>query len=308
MRRTSKVVPYSAVLEDEDALIMANPIIVEELPSPADREVDSSPPPSDEEEVLSCSRERRMFIVILIVAISIITYLLGVVLINVWVNANNRRVVALFGDSLIQIPSEQHYLSYHLAADLYYIKQHHQTEVFYFGHGGYKIADLRAVMHDKLFHRFDYSSAFTWRHAGPPDAVILYWDSDVNPGPHDGTTPLTNATLTAYVHNLHYVLEQLKSHCKVVIMGGPTLSGELPRGQNHLDAYLDHYVILNSQIAEALNVTYINTRDAYFDNLPDDWDQSSGYLTTDGEHPNRRGSTLLRTLFRKALLAADELW
>lgn len=235
-------------------------------------------------------------------------YVIGAIFINIWVVQPNRRVIELYGDSLVAIPTDDYYLDYHLYTDLYYLKKHFNPEVSAWGHGGYRISDLRRELHSKVFHRFDYSTVFTWRLAGPPDAVILYWDSDVDPGPKDGSDPMNNDTVAAYLNTLYDVLGDLKNRVGTVIMAGPTLVGELPRGMNAKDDTLDYYAQLNNETAAMFNVTYINTRDLYFANLPEGWNKSSGYLTRDGEHPNRRGSTLLREAFRKALLQENDLW
>lgn len=235
-------------------------------------------------------------------------YLAGVIGINVWVNVPNRRTVHIYGDSLVWHACDYYHLAYHLGNDLYYNKQAYRPEVTSWGYSLYRIGDLRNALHQHALRRFDYSTIFTWKLTQPPDAVILYWDSDVNPGPRDGSSAMANSSISRYLMDLNWVIEKLQANCKVVILAGPTLTGELPRGQNPLDAQLDYYTNLNQQTAARYNITFINTRDWYFANLPAGWNHFSGWLTVDGEHPNRRGSTMLRTVFRKALLAAEELW
>lgn len=254
---------------------------------------------------LDCLKSERCLWWIKRVSITIISlYLLGVVFINIWVNLPNRKVIQLFGDSLIGVPCEEYSMNYHIQNDLYYFDN--IPEVTYYGQGGARIADLRSVLDSEVLHRFDYSTIFQFHYAKPADAIILYWDSDVNPGPRNGENPLDPDAISAYLSNLYYVLDQLTHNIDIVIMAGPTLSGELPRGQNPLDSALDYYVELNNATAAMYNITYINTRDIFFSALPADWDYESGYVTQDGEHPNPRGENLLRRTFRQALMNA--LW
>lgn len=249
----------------------------------------------------TCNKEKAKYYGIRVGIVFLILYILGVIFMFIWINLKNRRVIQLYGDSLVDVPCEYHQTNSKLRDDFYYLKPSYITEVNYFGQGGARIKDLQNRLHRNLFQRFDYTTPFTWQYADPPDAVILYWDSDVNPGPKDGSSPLNNATVAAYLQTLYNVLDQMTANCHVVILAGPTLTGELPRGQNALDPALDYYAQLNNETARMYNITYINTRDLYFANLPVGWDQYSGYLTVDGEHPNGRGSALLRTAFREAL-------
>ena len=47
---------------------------------------------------------------------------------------------------------------------------------------------------------------------------------------------------------------------------------------------------------------------AFFSELPPDWDNYQGYLTIDGEHHNARGADLVRNMFLNALDACYDLW
>ena len=60
--------------------------------------------------------------------------------------------------------------------------------------------------------------------------------------------------------NLDYVLSHLKAHIPYLAMGGPTLFGELPRGQNKLDANFELYLGINSRYAKKYNITFLDTR------------------------------------------------
>lgn len=254
-----------------------------------------------------CTKERTYWWLNAIGISVIVLYFLGVIFMNIWVTRSNRRVVGLYGDSLVRVACD-HFLNDFLYSDLFYTKPQYETEIIHYGKSDFHIVDLKAAMHREMFHRFDYTTMFTWRYAGPPDTVIMMWDSDVLPGPWDGSEPMDQKNVDAYTENLHDTIVEFKKHCKVFILAGPSLNGELPRGQNPKDADLDYFVGLNNRTAALHNITYINTRDMFFANLPEGWDKTKGYLTIDGEHSNDRGTKLLRTAFRKALLASDDMW
>ena len=234
----------------------------------------------------------------------VILYLVCSLGMNTWVNLSNRRVIVLFGDSLIHRPCSAHALGYSLNDDLYSRTNNVFPEIVCAGTSGAPIAELRGKMYSDVLARSDYSSPFTFQRSGPPRAVVLYWDSDINSG-HAPANPSSNTSVAAYLDNLYYVIERLQSNGVLVVLAGPSLSGELPDGENELDVHLNYYVQLNNETAVKYNITYINTRALHYEELPDGWDHVSGHLTEDGEHPNGRGAALLRRAFRDALLETD---
>ena len=55
-------------------------------------------------------------------------------------------------------------------------------------------------------------------------------------------------------------------------------------------------------VSLSYNVTYIDIRQVFLDaDRWKGWDQSSGYLTTDGEHPSEAGSKIEEDLFYNQL-------
>jgi len=154
-----------------------------------------------------------------------------------------------------------------------------------------------------------------------PDAAILYWDSDASDisAPDD-----TNATRLAYKQNLDFVLAEMTAAMPgKVAMGGPTLIGEEPRGQNWRDRRYDEpggYVDMNRRAAHRHGIPYLETRQAFFDAIPDNYTPSDRcvnkgsmcmvlgsfgidccYLTQDGEHHNLRGTRIVRKMFEEVL-------
>jgi len=218
--------------------------------------------------------------------------------------------VCFFGDSLIAKTDMDHNLLDDVCddlnekdslADLHFIPI--EGGVF-----GNRIADLRRrLTADCLDHN--------------PEAAILYWDSDASdiPAAND-----TNATRLAYRQNLDFVLAEMTAAMPgKVAMGGPTLIGEQPRGQNWRDKRYDEpggYVDMNRRAAKRYGVPYLETRQAFWDALPSNYtptdDCISGsdlcmglgffglnccYLTEDGEHHSQRGTFIIRKMFVSVL-------
>jgi len=140
-----------------------------------------------------------------------------------------------------------------------------------------------------------------------PEAIILYWDSDasdVDEGPKRGlknNTPPSAQLQSHFVENLRAVLEACLRVTKRVAVMGPTVWGERPRGTNGRDVRYEVFLHLVGNITAEMNITYIHTRDIFFSHLPPGWDQHTGYLTIDGEHPNRAGMAIVVDLYKKIL-------
>ena len=83
---------------------------------------------------------------------------------------------------------------------------------------------------------------------------------------------------------------------------GPTLLGELPRGENELDGLFDSYVEHNAAAASARNVSFLPTRAVFFASLIEGWQRQHGAITSDRLHHNENGARLVEALFRQTLL------
>ena len=116
--------------------------------------------------------------------------------------------------------------------------------------------------------------------------------------------------LTNYTRDLRDVIEAIKEKVPYFALGGPSLFGELPRGQNYRDPYFDYYEEMNRNGTRDGGIKYIETREAFFNNLPYGWPFDIMWLTYDGEHHNGRGEAVIRRMFIEQL-ASDEwsgLW
>lgn len=133
-----------------------------------------------------------------------------------------------------------------------------------------------------------------------PHAIVLYWDSDISDVNERSMTPAeVREVRTAYERTLRDVASRLVATGAFVIMSGPTLIGERPRGRNPKDSQLDAYRRINRRVASAFGIRYIDTRRAFFAHRPPDMpaDVSKGILTEDGEHFNEPGARLIQSLF-----------
>ena len=129
-------------------------------------------------------------------------------------------------------------------------------ELFNEGVGGNRIDHIRRRLDRSVFPKF-------------PDAVVLYWDSDVSDVDENLITrSQLREVRRKYVSNVQSVLQQLLQRGMKVIMSGPTLLGERPHGQNYEDNKIDEYREINVNIARNLGVDYIDMRKAFFQALP----------------------------------------
>lgn len=205
--------------------------------------------------------------------------------------------IALFGDSLIENTD----FSFHIAANIQHALSPKypslEFSVYSSGQGGNTIFDLRNRMDRDVLQRHSTKWLISGRSA--PNAVVVYWDSDCSD--YTETMDMKDSMRNTYKENLYFVLKELMAHIPCVILAGPSLLGELPHGQNSKDDMYDDYVSINRNISSDLDIQYLNTRKAFFDNLPSDWQNSLGYLTIDGEHHNAKGAQIVQDMFIDAL-------
>ncbi len=137
-----------------------------------------------------------------------------------------------------------------------------------------------------------------------PDAVVLYWDSDVSDVDESGMSPEGVRHLReAYEQAVAAVLQRLAASGAEVVMSGPTLIGERRHPRNAKDAQLDSYRDINRRLANKAGIPYLDTRHAFQSRRPPGAPAATdrGLLTEDGEHLNALGAGLARSLFVAAL-------
>ena len=185
----------------------------------------------------------------------------------------------------------------HVSADLSRRHPGIQFEVVDAGVNGNTIADIQARLGDDVI-------------ALKPSAVVLYWDSDVSDVDESRLPPPEAAIRrAAYQRALHDVVKRLIDTGAHVVMSGPTLIGEAPRGRNPKDRMLDDYRRINRAVARSFNLAYVDTRRAFLTQLAQTTpttqhagaDPGRTRLTEDGEHLNEAGAEVARRLFVAAL-------
>ena len=188
------------------------------------------------------------------------------------------------GDSLVNRSDRDHDLLGRVRRELAQTHPGVALELVNAGVNGDCIGDIRARLAEDVLEL-------------RPAAVVLYWDSDAADAEDARESPArSRAMRAAYERDLDAVLAALREATPDVIVCGPTLLGERPRGRNPKDHVLDAYAEINRRLAHANHATWVDTRQAAFrwlrDN-PDDRDRGSGRLTEDGEHLNAAGTELV---------------
>ncbi|MCX6550006.1 MAG: GDSL-type esterase/lipase family protein [Acidobacteria bacterium] len=199
--------------------------------------------------------------------------------------------IVFVGDSLVHRSAADHAMLDAVRAGLTERHPSLTFELIDAGVNGNGIADIQARLDEDVL-------------ALHPAAVVLYWDSDVSDVDESHMSEAQVATLrAAYKRRLHAVLTTLVASGAHVIVSGPTLIGELPRGRNPKDRQLDAYRWMNRAMAASLKVVYIDTRRAFFARRPRQApvDADHGLLTEDGEHLNDDGAAVVRDQFVNAL-------
>ena len=199
--------------------------------------------------------------------------------------------VVFVGDSLIHRSAEDHGMLDAVARELARRHPALQFEMVDAGVNGNMIADIQARLDDDVI-------------ALAPAAVVLYWDSDVSDvdESHMSTSEVA-AQRVAYRGVLQDVVTRLVASGTHVIVSGPTLIGEAPRGTNPKDGMLDEYRRINRAVARSVSVPYIDTRRAFLEQLKGQLaaGQDRKPLTEDGEHLNAAGAALAQQQFVAAL-------
>lgn len=150
---------------------------------------------------------------------------------------------------------------------------------------------------------------------GSADMVILFWDSDcsnVDESAMDDDE--IRETRANYKANLTEVINAVKSAgVTYMAISGPNLLGEgtysflrtiwMTRWADDKSSMLDDYRKINEDIANELDVDYIDMRKAFLRAEPTYWVYPAYRLTLDGEHPNDRGTGIIAKQFAMQISA-----
>jgi lysophospholipase L1-like esterase len=199
--------------------------------------------------------------------------------------------IVFVGDSLVHRSARDHGLLDRIRKDLVRSHPSRTFEIVEAGVNGDRIADIRARLdHDVLDLR--------------PDAVVLYWDSDVSDVDERTMTPDgVRQVRAAYEADLRAVIDRLVASGAHVVVSGPTVIGERPHRRNERDVQLDAYRHINRRVALSLKIEYVDTRQTFFARRPAGAppDVDHGLLTEDGEHLNDLGVEIAQSLFVRAI-------
>lgn len=214
-------------------------------------------------------------------------------------NADRPFNVILFGDSLIANP----FAGYELAKRIQAYLPKYTLTLYNEGQGGNTIGSMLRRL-STIVDNQRYTTI---------DAVMMLWDSDAADTDESGMTgPQVASLRTYYRSNITAVVRGLRSRKTGVFLSiaGPVLMGESSRMSTSDDQkafarkqqMMDDYVEINRQMANRLNVSYIDLRAAYKELLPPYRMAYDGCYTIDGEHPNSNGAQVTAKLLSQQLL------
>ena len=199
--------------------------------------------------------------------------------------------VALLGDSLINVPWGLYNLRDKVESQL-----DRPVNLYNYGVNGDTIG--------KILDRTDGMLANV-----RPQAVILFWDSDISDINESILHPDQKTALREnYKSALRSVGNKILATGSLLVIVGPGLLGEGPIILNDNSAFIDVYASknemlndyreMNEEIARELNVPYLDIRKAFLDVLATtSWKFNNGCITQDGEHPNENGAVVEANLF-----------
>ena len=198
------------------------------------------------------------------------------------------RVVAI-GDSLIRESQRSYGMLDQISYQIGIVARPYYIQVFNSGVNSDTIGNIRKRL-----------AVDCYAHA--PRIVLLYWDSDVS---NYDEYEMSNDEIADhrwwYLENLGFVLDRLKEHSEYILVSGPTLMGEKPRGHNYKDRMMEAYLNMNKNASLSRGIDYLDSRSEFYRALPSGWNEDSGFLTEDGEHMNSRGAQLMAELVSKRI-------
>lgn len=199
--------------------------------------------------------------------------------------------IVFVGDSLVHRSAADHLMLAAIGDDLARRHPSRTFDIVDAGVNGNRVADIR--------DRFDHDVASL-----QPAAVVFFFDSDVSDVDDVRLPePERQSVREAYERDLRDVLHRAMATGAHVLLSGPALIGERPRGRNPKDPQLDAYRRINRRVATSVSVAYVDMRRPFFAGRPPGTpaDVDRGLLTEDGEHLNDRGARIAAGRFVTAL-------
>jgi len=198
--------------------------------------------------------------------------------------AQSRVKIIFFGDSLMDVA-----FRFALREKIQSQFPYYLLDIINAGAGGNKIANLLARVHKDVVSK-------------NPDIVLMYWDSDVSDQPVEDLEQYS--LQQQYKADVNEVITIIRNTTRRFAVAGPGILGEGPLfqfdffGKNRL---LDKFREFNRNISASNGVLYIDVRKALRDSIPSMWMLNRWYCSSDGEHPNQRGTQIMAEQFGMAL-------
>ena len=210
--------------------------------------------------------------------------------------------IMIFGDSLARIA--ERYIGKELqdAAEKRYTNS--WTKISVSGEGGNRAVDLMERVDKDVLRRYDAGKLLP-----PPQAVLILFDSDA--AEVEETEDTKQILRKEYKENLEKLIIKIKKSVKYICVGGPILYGELPRGRNPRDEQMNAYAQINKDLSQRMNIKYIDLRGAFqHADAVARWKKLGGLNTEDGEHPTKKGASILGHEYIKTITGPtwSKLW
>lgn len=200
--------------------------------------------------------------------------------------------IALVGDSLVLNAM----IYFNLIERLHSKLPEYNISFASYSGNGWRISKILQVLYEDIL-------------PSKPDAVLLYWDSDVSDVFEIYESKERVAQIrAAYVDRLMKFISVVKaSNISLIGVGGPAILGEgifgLPVDWWAKGDMLEWYHHTTRSVATINGIPYMDARTAFLQALSPLSSHAlyCGFLTWDGEHENERGTVILTDLFASAI-------
>lgn len=237
----------------------------------------------------------------------------------------HKREILFYGDSLVAKLNDFSDVIGVMKERLEETHSQFEVQISLVGNSGDTVADLHEGRKDEVVNRHWRLNRETRDYElepDEPDAVIVYWDSDMKLEKPDWDEMQVETFRLEYKEKLYALLKYLNEHIRFVALAGPGLSGELEK--NTQDQLYDDYETMNKNIAVSIGIPYIGTlphvsiyrllssmcilsqhfiffyidiRTYLKQQLPKGWNKVKGFLSIDGYLLNQKGHSVVRDSF-----------
>mmetsp|Transcript_12874 Transcript_12874/g.17554 ORF Transcript_12874/g.17554 Transcript_12874/m.17554 type:complete len:165 (+) Transcript_12874:168-662(+) len=129
----------------------------------------------------------------------------------------------------------------------------------------------------------------------PTDFILVVWDSDASDVDESELSEDEVLNLRHnFAINLKDVIYMLQKYTSYIAIGGPVILGEgesCPHRLKKLET-IEYYKAVTQNITLSNGIDYMDLRKAFLSAIPNTWQSCEGLLTSDGEHPNEKGTQL----------------